>query len=150
MTIDAHAFSLAIRWLHVAAMAVAFGGAVLLAAATRTRGRTSFEGTLDFAAMYERAFWSAAGILVMTGVGNAAAFGAQLSLPESGWGQVFAAKLVTIAALLFLSVPRTLAVVHFDARAERGQADSTLARLYAATALGLVAILAIAVWLAHG
>ncbi len=36
---DVHALSVAVRWLHVAWMAIALGGAVLLAVAARSRDR---------------------------------------------------------------------------------------------------------------
>ena len=146
---DPHALSLAIRWLHVAAMAVALGGAVLVAAIARMRPRPAPDVVLGIAATYERAFWTAAGVLVMTGVGNAAAFGSDLPFPISAWGSAFVAKLLGVAVLIALSVPRTLVVVWLGADA-RPIAGAILERLYIATAGILVAILAVAVWLAHG
>jgi putative copper export protein len=130
-------------------MAVAFGGAALLAAIATPRPRPPPEVLLGIAAAYERAFWAAVGVLVMTGVGNAAAFGRDLPYPDSAWGTAFVAKLLGIAALIVLSVPRTLVVVQLGAGAR--EIDGALVeRLYIATASALVAILAVAVWLAHG
>lgn len=103
------------------------------------------------ATVYERAFWAAAGILVMTGVGNAAAFGISLASPASAWGAAFMTKLALVLVLLALSVPRTVAVVQLGSvpDAPRTRAGG-LATLYGATTLVLLAILAVAVWLAHG
>lgn len=126
-------------------MAIAFGGAVLLAMATRSHAGA----VLGIAAIYERAFWAAVGVLVMTGIGNAAAFGSDLPAPGSSWGAAFMAKLFGVAALALLSVPRTVAIVHLRAAAT-ADAGAPLARLYGATAIVLVAILAVAVWLTHG
>ena len=122
---------------------------MLVAAVASAKPRPSLDVVLGIAATYERAFWAAAGILVMTGVGNAAAFGPDLPSPGSAWGSAFVAKLLGVAALILLSVPRTLAVVQLGAGA-REIAGATLQRLYIATAVVLVAILALAVWLAHG
>lgn len=67
--IDAHALHLFLRWSHVAAMATALGGALLVTAVVWRRDR---HGSLAVAVAYERLFWAAAGVLVMTGVGNLA------------------------------------------------------------------------------
>ena len=146
---DAPSFSVAIRWLHVAAMAVAFGGAVLVTAVVASRPRPALDIALQVARTYEGAFWAAAGILVMTGIGNAAAFGRDLPSAESAWGAAFVAKLVGVGVLVVLSVPRTLVVVQLGGGDGRA-AGAVLGRLYIATAAVLVAILGIAVWLAHG
>jgi hypothetical protein len=146
--LDPHALSVAIRWLHVAAMALAFGGAVLLAIAARSPRR--IDGLLEIASSYERTFWLAAGVLVMTGVGNAAAFGVQLPAPDTRWGVTFLVKLLGVGGLMLLSAPRTVAVAHLAVEALDAHAASVLARLYGATAILLIAILAAAVWLAHG
>jgi hypothetical protein len=129
-------------------MAVAFGGAALIAAVALLRPRPSVDAVLHIAATYERAFWGAAGVLVMTGVGNAAAFGRGLPAPDSAWGAAFILKLLGVLAIVFLSVPRTIAVVHLGTA--RAPNWTVLGALYATTAAALVAILAIAVRLAHG
>jgi hypothetical protein len=146
--VDPHGFSVAIRWLHVAAMAIALGGAVLLAVAAR--GRAGLDGLLAISATYERSFWLAAGILVMSGIGNAAAFGIGLPEPASAWGAAFIAKLLLVALLVVASVPRTVAIVHLAALPASVGTQRTVATLYAVTALALLAILAFALRLAHG
>jgi len=151
---DPHALAVVIRLLHVAAMAVAAGGAVLVAALGVQRAAAITDGALlDVAARYERAFWAAAGVLVMTGVGNLAAFGEQLPSRDTAWGAALLAKLAIVVALMVLSVPRTLAVAQLSAAGppDRGRSVRALVgRMYVATIVALGAILAIAVWLSHG
>ena len=72
-----------IRWTHVTAMALAFGGAVpvVLVASTDAadpggRGRTF----IGVARRYEWMLWAAAGLLTMTGIGNLVGFGRALPL----------------------------------------------------------------------
>ena len=144
---DPHALSVGVRWLHVAAMAVALGGAVLLAVASRSRDRPL--DLLGVAVIYERAFWVAAGLLVMTGVGNVAAFGIQLPAPASDWGTAFVAKLLLIGALVLFSIPRTVTIAQL-ANVPAADRSGTVAALYATTAIALLAVLAVAVRLAHG
>lgn len=149
---DAHAFSVAIRWLHVAAMAIAFGGAGLMALLATARPDLRAPELTRVATIYERAFWAAAGVLVMTGIGNLGALGGQLPSRDSEWGVTLLAKLAAAVALMLLSVPRTLVVVQLAALADGSSVRGAplLARLYLATLGGLVAISALAVWLSHG
>lgn len=130
-----------VRSLHVAAMAVALGGAVLVALlpADGSLGRV--------AARYELAFWTAAGVLVMTGVGNLAAFGQGLPPPSSDWGTALVAKLGAVALLMLVSLPRALAVAGLEAPAHA--AAARIRAMYAGTAALLAAVTALAVWLAH-
>jgi hypothetical protein len=148
LEIEAHGLSVAIRWLHVAAMAMAFGGALMVAVVATLKPRPAPDAVIRFAATYEMAFWGAAGVLVMTGIGNAAAFGRDLPYPDSAWGAAFIVKLVGVGAIVVLSVPRTLTVVHLAAA--RTPDGTLVGTLYSMTATALVAIVAIAVWLAHG
>ena len=149
---DAHAFSVVIRWLHVAAMAVAFGGAGLMALLSTARPDVRTTELTRVATVYERAFWAAAGVLVMTGVGNLGTLGGQLPSRDSEWGVTLLAKLAAVVALMLPSVPRTLVVVQLAALGDGGSARTAplLARLYLATLGGLIAISALAVWLSHG
>lgn len=150
--VDAHAFSVVIRWLHVAAMAIAFGGAGLLALLAMARADIRPAELVRVAITYERAFWAAAGVLVMTGIGNLGDYGAQLPSSDSAWGMTLLAKLGLVVALMLVSVPRTLAVVQVAGLADGGSPRTAplLARLYLATVAGLIAISALAVWLSHG
>jgi hypothetical protein len=152
MELDPHVLHLAIRWLHVAAMATAFGGAVtVLALSTRPNAGTA-TALLGVALRYEWLFWGAAGVLAMTGIGNLAAFGAGLSGPATPWGATLALKLWSVLALVVLSLPRTLAVVRMSASPEPTAPALVVAlrNLYGATAGAFAVILALATWLAHG
>jgi hypothetical protein len=141
---DHQTVALAIRYVHVAAMAVAFGGAVLV---TWLAWRGPDDRVAELALRYEQLFWLAVGVLVMTGVGNLGAQGAALPAPTSDWGRTFIAKLVLIALLVIVSLPRSLAVVR--AAALQGAA-SRLRSIYATTTGLLAAIVALALMLAHG
>lgn len=135
---DHQQVALALRSVHVAAMATAFGGAVLV---TWLAWRAPRERVLDVAIRYEQLFWLAAGVLVMTGVGNVGAYGPALPAPTSAWGRTFIAKLTLVAILVLLSLPRSLAVL-------RGGAP--LRALYSATTVLLAIITGLAIGLAHG
>lgn len=146
--IDPHALHLIVRWAHVAAMATALGGALLVAAVVFSRRDAG--GSLAVALAYERLFWAAAGILVMTGVGNLGAFGR--TLPELGteWGSALTLKLVAVALLVAISLPRTLTVLRLERGASDGLAvGGTLRTVYAGTVVLLGAIVLIAEVLAH-
>jgi putative copper export protein len=148
---DPHLLHIAVRWLHVVAMAMAFGGAALvfvLAAGAR-QAKVAPAALLQVAAVYEWAFWLAAGTLAMTGIGNLGAFGAGLPSPETGWGTTLVVKLSVVVLLVVLSLPRTLAVARLAAAAPSRVAD-VLRTLYGATSATFAVIVAIAVWLAHG
>jgi putative copper export protein len=143
---------LAIRWLHVAAMATAFGGAVTVLALSARPDADSAKSALDVAIRYEWVFWAAAGVLAMTGIGNLAAFGAGLAAPATPWGTTLVVKLGSVLGLVVLSLPRSLAIARMSASSEGRAASSfaTLRNLYGATAGGFAVILALAIWLAQG
>lgn len=142
--IDAHAVHLFVRWSHVAAMATALGGALLVTAVV---WRKDARGSLAVA--YERMFWAAAGVLVMTGVGNLGAFGRALPEPASEWGSALTVKLLAVAALLVISLPRTLVVLRLERRTAEGAVADPLRAVYTGT-VGLLAIIVlIAEVLAH-
>jgi putative copper export protein len=152
MEIAPHVLHLAIRWLHVAAMATAFGGAIaVFALATRPNAGTR-AAVLSVALRFEWLFWGAAGVLAMTGIGNLAAFGAGLSGPATPWGATLAVKLWSVLALVILSLPRTLAVLRMGTSPDpiAPALVISLRNLYGATACAFAVILALAIWLAHG
>ena len=152
MELDPHVLHVAIRWVHVAAMATAFGGAItVLSLSIRPSGGTA-AAALGVALRYEWLFWGAAGVLTMTGIGNLAAFGGALLGPATNWGTTLLLKLGTVLALVILSLPRTLAVARMNAQTGATAAGSvvTLRNLYGATAGAFAVILAFAIWLAHG
>jgi putative copper export protein len=151
MELDPHLLHVAIRWLHVAAMATAFGGAVTVLALATRPGAASATAVVGVAVRYEWLFWAAAGVLAMTGIGNLASFGAALLGPGTNWGATLVLKLGSVITLVVLSLPRTLAVARMSAStgATTGLV-MTLRNLYGATAGAFAAILALAIWLAHG
>lgn len=147
--------SLWVRWLHVAAMALALGGALLVwgAALRPTEPGPAAHGRLLLALApgYEALFWLAVGLLVMTGVGNLGAFGVGLPVPASAWGQRLGLKLLAVLALLLFSLVRTVLVVRLAAggEADLARAARLAPALYGGTAVGLGAITLLAVFLAH-
>ena len=148
--IDAHALHLFVRWSHVAAMAAALGGAMLVTAVVFSRREPS--GALAAALAYERLFWAAAGILVMTGVGNLGAFGRTLPEPATEWGSALTVKLLAVAALLAVSLPRSLAVLRLEGREAGPVPDVVEARIHGALRAiygGTVALLGIIVLVAE-
>jgi len=152
MELDPNVVHVAIRWLHVAAMATAFGGAVSVLALSTRPGAVSAGAIVGVAIRYEWIFWAAAGVLAMTGIGNLAAFGAALLGPATNWGVTLLLKLGSVLTLVVLSLPRTLAVARISATTGLNAATSvnTLRNLYGATTGAFAVILALAVWLAHG
>ena len=125
-------------------MAVAFGGAFLVAwLSWRTR-----DNVVETAVRYEQIFWAAAGVLVMTGIGNLGAFGVSLLEPSTSWGTTLIVKLWLIAALIIVSLPRSLAVVLIASQAGRTSVD--LRPVYTITTAMFAAIVALAIVLASG
>lgn len=137
------------------AMAVAVGGAVLVAALAMAEDRADGahgQVLLEAAIRYEWAFWAAAGVLAMTGIGNIAAFGGGLPSTDSEWGVTFQIKLLSVIALVTLSLPRTLAIAQLAGLATDGLSragNRTLLLIYAGTVAAFAAILALAILMAH-
>ena len=143
--IDHHVIALAIRWLHIVAMATMLGGAALVSWLTMS---TASGALVNVAVRYEQMFWVGIGVVVMTGVGNLGAFGLSLPPPITTWGGTFITKLTLVAMLVVLSLPRSLVVARI---ASGARASTRLLRwIYGATAGGIAAIAGLAVWLAHG
>ena len=151
--IDLH---LLIRYLHIIAMALMLGGALLLwwlsVHVSTTDGDTQQRLMLYGARRYELLFWLALGVIVMTGVGNLGASGAALPSPQSAWGAKFISKIGLVLLFTLLSLMRTLLV----ARLGTASAEVLPVRpagfhyVYGGTTLFLLAILFLAVSLAHG
>ena len=142
---DHQTLALAIRWLHVVAMSLALGGALFMAWLS---WRLPAVRVLDIAVRYEQLFWAAAGVLVMTGVGNLGAFGLALPAPGTAWGATFTTKLLLVTVLVVLSLPRSLAIARLAATTV--VPPGTLRLLYSVTAGVFGAIVALAELLAHG
>jgi hypothetical protein len=135
--------TLAIRWLHVAAMAVAFGGSFLVA----WLSWRAADHVIETAVRYEQVFWAAAGVLVMTGLGNLGAFGVSLLEPSTSWGTTLIVKLWLVAALIVVSLPRSLAVLVLASQARTRPVD--LRPVYTVTTSIFAAIVALAIVLAN-
>lgn len=132
----AAATPLAMRWLHLLALAVLLGGAVQLALAT--------EVPLAAARRYEYAFWAAFGVLVLTGVGNVGALAPAVPGPTTAWGRLLTLKLAAVLLLVAFSLVRSGVVA-------RRETNRAVGRGWYAATTGWVAVLGGAgVVLAHG
>jgi uncharacterized membrane protein len=155
--LDHHLLSLLIRWFHVAAAAAAFGGAGLLWALFHKSDLPEMpeqrEAWSWVTTTYERLFWLAAGLLVMTGVGNLGGFGGALPGVETVWGTRLMTKLVAVLVFLLLSSLRTILVVRVAARGATALSTRecvVFRTSYAGTTILLAAIILLGVGLAHG
>ncbi|WP_276281791.1 hypothetical protein [Halorussus caseinilyticus] len=153
---------LPVRTLHVLGMAFALGGATLTWWLFR-RDDVSSSAAAGTAAAYERGFWAATGVLVMTGVGNLGSLAPYVPSAGTRWGTIFAAKLLLLIGVLALSLVRTLVVrrclpteptaIPADATTASGPETDptrTLRVAYAGTAVSLAVLVALAEVLAHG
>jgi hypothetical protein len=154
---DAHLLSLAIRWVHVASMALALGGALLvcgLSVGDRPDRLPLDQLLLGVAVRYEWLFWGALGLLVITGLGNIGYVAAAVPEPRPAWSHTLAVKLVAVLGLMAFSLVRTLVVVRLRTASPSSMSAppsrGLLQTLYATTALALASILGLAIWLAHG
>jgi len=139
---------LAVRWLHVLAMATLVGGALLCWGLLRRRAADP----LPVLRTYEWLFWGAAGLAVLTGVGNLGAIAPAIPRPATSWGLAFSVKLVGVIGLLVGSTVRTMGVLDLppDSNALPQTVLDRLRIGYAATALWLLGILVLAEVIAHG
>src|SRR5574341_1439394 len=89
--------SFVIRWVHVLAMVIVVGGStslcIMFLGPPGARESLQEDMRLRAARGYEWAFWTAIGVLVLTGVGNVGAFAGHLPTPETVWGRRFMVKL---------------------------------------------------------
>ena len=142
---DHQQIALAVRYVHVVAMATVFGGSILV---TWLAWRGPGDRIAEVAVRYEQLFWGAAGVLVMTGVGNLGALGPALPAPGTDWGATFITKLLVVAVLVAVSLPRSLAVIGIVARAR--PARRALRAIYGTTTGILALVVVLALKLAHG
>jgi hypothetical protein len=145
-----------VRSIHVGSASFLIGGGLLLILLwlmqMHGEARLPAAAHLQFMAVYEWGFWGAAGLMVATGIGNLGAFGSALPDRDSVWGSTLMVKLGAFMALLTFSVLRTSCLALIEASGTTGReaaAVSMLNRLYGATALLLLAIMALAISLAH-
>jgi uncharacterized membrane protein len=134
---------LAVRLVHVLAMAVLLGGS--LAAWVLARNR----GALTWFTHYEWAFWVGLAVLAATGVGNLGAIGAPG--PKTAWGRTFTWKLGAVTVLVLGSIVRSLGVLRIHAfEGRNSRYYNFLQRSYILTTALLTAIVVLAEVLAHG
>jgi putative copper export protein len=141
-----------VRWLHVSSASFLLGGALLLFILFQVSKRRGADRQtmLDLMQAYEWASWGAIGLIVMTGVGNLGHFGAGLPARDSDWGRDFTLKLALVGFFLAFSAVRSLSVVLVQTQPEPSRRlPPALQGMYGATALFIVAILGVAVALAH-
>jgi putative copper export protein len=148
---------LAVRLLHVLAMALAVGGAVSVWWFARRSGvgesAVAPDAAVEIAGVYEAGFWAAAGLLVMTGVGNLGSLAPAVPPVGTDWGTVFVVKLLLVIGLLASSLVRTLTVVRCRRMAFSTSASAPIRPLrvgYGATAVSLALLVTLAEVLAHG
>jgi len=115
--------------LHLLAMAVMVGGSAVLTLAPPGRA-----GALR----YEWAFWAAAGLAALTGVGNIGLRGT-LSPADSPWGGAFQLKLVSAALLMMMSFGRCILILRGASRTRtRAAYGATVGVAALTTLLGVV------------
>lgn len=137
--------SLAIRAVHVVAAAFAVGAPVALFMVVRAGPASDLvEGLVR---SVERTHWVALATLVATGVGNLGALGEAISDPGTGWGQTFLAKMGFVLLLLVVSAVRTFVIA---GQSMATVAPNRLAAWYGVTGVAGMAVLLLAVVLAHG
>jgi uncharacterized membrane protein len=147
--------SLFVRWLHVVAATVALGGAVLVWGAHRESGAAAgvdldFDASLALATAYEWLFWVAAGVLVMSGVGNLGTYAP--AIPGGTWASTMTWKFFFVLLVLVGSAVRSLLVVrwHTLPSASAPHRLRVLRVGYGVTALALAGVVVLAEVLAHG
>lgn len=149
----AGALHLGVRLFHVLAVSVFVGGAVVLwLGFLRATSADETAVVLATAESYEWLFWAAAGVVVATGVGNLGSLAPGIPGPGTDWGWTLAVKLPAVVVFLAGSVVRTVAIDAVDhvPVSHNAALRRTLSRSYAATALYLVLVVALAEVLAHG
>ena len=149
--LDGHITHLAVRMLHVLAATVLVGGPLsmtLLTTSTR-RHRPPPATVIALATRIEVAFWLAFGLIVATGIGNLGAFGSGLPGPDTDWGRTLTFKLSFVISLALFSAVRAIVIARHSTN-PTALAGTTLSRWYGATTAASTAVVALAIWLAHG
>ena len=149
--LDGHTTHIAVRTLHVLAATVLVGGPLsmtLLTAATR-RDRPAPAAILAIATRTEVAYWLAFGIIVATGIGNLGALGNGLPASGTTWGTTLTLKLITVIALALFSAVRAIVIARHSTN-HTAPASISLSWWYGTTTAVTAAVVALAIWLAHG
>jgi hypothetical protein len=140
-------------------------------------GEGAARRSIRLARAYEWTFWALVAVLIVTGIGNVAAYGRGIPGPSTEWGLVLTLKLVGVIGLLVLSVVRSLLVERAlprgtveadgpdprggdsDRRGDPDRRDGAernslvgrrLGRAYALTGVYLAGVVVLAEVLAHG
>lgn len=144
----------AVRYIHVASVALLTGGAATLCAVCLgRRGEANDGGELVAAPVYEWMFWTLVGITVATGVSNLGLKGDGLMQPETSWGRALTMKVTAALILLAVSLVRTDFVIRCgEAASLRAPARTrlVLGSLYGLTVVILLGALWLGLGLAHG
>jgi hypothetical protein len=144
----------AVRYIHVASVALLTGGAVTLCAlCVRPRGDGETAAVILAAPVYEWMFWSLVGITVVTGVSNLGLKGDGLMAPETTWGRALTMKLTAALVLLALSLVRTDFVIRCSTAVSPGRSSrirTVLGSLYGLTVILMLGALWLGLGLAHG
>jgi hypothetical protein len=144
----------AVRYVHVASVALLSGGAMLLSVLCfLSKPGGDADAAFAAAPLYEWAFWSLIGVTVVTGVSNLGLKGDGLMGPTTMWGQALTMKLAAALLLLALSLVRSDFVIRCSAVRHAGASDrarAILGSLYGTTVAVLLGALWIGLGLAHG
>ena len=146
----------AVRYVHLASVALLTGGAVFTAVACQPRDSAARQpdpcAMFQTALAYEWTFWSVVGVAAATGVSNLGLKGDGLLGPETSWGSALSIKLGAVLLLFTLSFVRTDIIVRCRAAKaiDEPRARRVLTAMYAATAATLLGALWLGLGLAHG
>ena len=142
----------AVRYVHVAAVALLAGGATLLAVwCLVPRAGAGADAALAAAPIYEWTFWLLAGLAAVTGVSNLGLKGEGLMPPATSWGRALTTKLAAVLVLLAVSLLRSDFVIRAAPRlAFSNRRRAVAGWLYAATVAMLLTAMWIGLGLAHG
>lgn len=138
------------RYVHVAAIALVAGGA-MLACLVCMWPAASGHAAAAVAVVYEWTFWTAAGLVALTGISNLGLKGDGLLDARTTWGAALTTKFALVLTMLALSFVRTEVVRRWHGSARDAPPTArALAVLYAGTAATILSIAWIGLGLAHG
>jgi hypothetical protein len=143
----------AVRYVHVASIALLAGGAFASMALCVSAGAAGpSRGSFLAVTMYERAFWLIAGVTAATGISNLGLKGDGLLGPETNWGTALLVKLSAVLFLLALSVVRSDFVLRCGTRPDAtcDRERTALMTLYGVTLAVLLGAMWAGLGLAHG
>jgi hypothetical protein len=143
----------AVRYLHVASVALLVGGALVMCGLCLVlAGDTESSVLSRITTLYEWLFWSVIGVTVVTGISNLGLKGEGLMPAASSWGRALTVKLSLAILVLCLALLRSDVVIRLRGAAVGGsaRANHVLASLYGATVVLFLAVLWVGLGLAHG